>query len=105
MRAAVAIAQNLNDPLSCLEVKDVPEPVAPEGWVKVRVKASSLNMHDLWTLRGVGHDPKNIPIILGCDVAGVTEDGREVVVYPVIADPDAGFGDETLDPNRNLLSE
>lgn len=105
MRAAVAIAQDLNDPLSCLEVKDVPEPVVPEGWVKVRVKASSLNMHDLWTLRGVGHDPKNIPIILGCDVAGVTEDGREVVVYPVIADPDAGFGDETLDPNRNLLSE
>nr|WP_271395490.1 zinc-binding dehydrogenase [Neomicrococcus lactis] len=105
MRAAVAIAQNLNDPLSCLEVKDVPEPVVPEGCVKVRVKASSLNMHDLWTLRGVGHDSKNIPIILGCDVAGTTEDGREVVVYPVIADPDAGFGDETLDPNRNLLSE
>ncbi|MGY5319466.1 zinc-binding dehydrogenase [Neomicrococcus lactis] len=105
MRAAVAIAQNLHDPLSCLEVKDVPEPVVPEGWVKVRVKATSLNMHNLWTLRGVGHDPKNIPIILGCDVAGVTEDGREVVVYPVIADPDAGFGDETLDPNRNLLSE
>jgi NADPH:quinone reductase-like Zn-dependent oxidoreductase len=35
----------------------------------------------------------------------VTDDGREVVVYPVIADPDAGFGDETLDPNRALLSE
>ena len=62
-------------------------------------------MHDVWTLRGIGHDPKNIPIVLGCDVAGVTDDGREVVVYPVIADPDAGFGDETLDPNRALLSE
>ena len=105
MRAAVAIAQNLQDPLSCLQVKDVPDPDQQLGWTTVQVKASSLNMHDLWTLRGVGHDPKNIPIILGCDVAGVTEDGREVVVYPVIADPDAGFGDETLDPNRNLLSE
>ena len=105
MLAAVAHAQNPNDPLSCLELREVPTPVAPEGWTRVKVKASSLNMHDVWTLRGVGHDPKNIPIILGCDVAGVTDDGREVVVYPVIADPDAGNGDETLDPNRALLSE
>lgn len=105
MRAAVAVAQNPNDPLSCLKIQDVPEPELKEGWTKVKVKASSLNMHDLWTLRGVGHDPKNIPIILGCDVAGVTEDGREVVVFPIIADADAGLGDETLDPNRDLLSE
>lgn len=105
MLAAVAHSQNPNDPLSCLELREVPMPVAPEGWTRVKVKASSLNMHDVWTLRGVGHDPKNIPIILGCDVAGVTDDGREVVVYPVIADPDAGNGDETLDPNRALLSE
>src|SRR5699024_423240 len=54
---------------------------------------------------GIGHDPENIPMILGCDIAGVTEDGREVVVYPVIADPDGGEGDETLDPQRALLSE
>jgi NADPH:quinone reductase-like Zn-dependent oxidoreductase len=105
MLAAVAIAQNAADPLSCLKLQDVPVPEAPTGWTRVRVKASSLNMHDVWTLRGIGHDPKNIPIVLGCDVAGVTDDGREVVVYPVIADPDAGFGDETLDPNRALLSE
>ena len=105
MLAAVAVAQNAADPLSCLKLQDVPVPEAPEGWTRVRVKASSLNMHDVWTLRGIGHDPKNIPIVLGCDVAGVTDDGREVVVYPVIADPDAGFGDETLDPNRALLSE
>ena len=31
--------------------------------------------------------------------------GNEVLVHPVIADPDAGRGDETLDPNRALLSE
>jgi NADPH:quinone reductase-like Zn-dependent oxidoreductase len=105
MLAAVAHAQNPNDPLSCLELREVPTPVPPAGWTRVKVRASSLNMHDVWTLRGVGHDPKNIPIILGCDVAGVTDDGREVVIYPVIADPDAGNGDETLDPNRALLSE
>lgn len=105
MRAAVAVSQNPADPLSSLVLKDVPKPEPREGWVVVKVKASSINMHDLWTLRGVGHDPKNIPIILGCDVSGVTEDGREVVVHPVIADAAAGGGDETLDPNRALLSE
>src|SRR3712207_1485066 len=33
------------------------------------------------------------------------EDGNEVVVHSVIGDPDAGGGDETLDPGRSLLSE
>ena len=74
MRAAVATAQNPHDPLSGLQLQDVPVPEAPAGWTRVQVKASSLNQHDLWTLRGVGHDPKNIPITLGCDVAGITED-------------------------------
>ncbi|WP_396277194.1 zinc-binding dehydrogenase [Glutamicibacter creatinolyticus] len=106
MRAALAVAQNPSDPLSCLVLRDdVPQPEPREGWVRIQVKASSVNMHDLWTLRGVGHDPKNIPIILGCDVAGVTAEGREVVVHPVIGDPEAGGGDETLDPERALLSE
>lgn len=105
MLAAVAVHQNTADPLSGLELRDVPIPQAQPGWTRLKVKASSLNMHDVWTLRGVGHDPKNIPIILGCDVAGVTDDGREVVVHPIIADADAGRGDETLDPNRALLSE
>ncbi|PJJ44867.1 D-arabinose 1-dehydrogenase-like Zn-dependent alcohol dehydrogenase [Glutamicibacter mysorens] len=105
MRAAVAVSQDASNPLAGLVLQQVPDPVAKPGWVKVRVKASSVNMHDVWTLRGVGHDPKNIPIILGCDVAGVTEDGREVIIHPVIADANAGEGDETLDPNRALLSE
>lgn len=105
MRAAVAVSQNPEDPLSGLQLKDMPDPEPPAGWTTVSVKASSLNMHDVWTLRGVGHSPENIPMILGCDVAGVTEEGREVIVHPVIADPDGGRGDETLDPGRSLLSE
>ena len=43
-------------------------------------------------------------MILGCDAAGIDEDGNEVVVHAVISDP-AGRGDETLDPKRSLLSE
>lgn len=105
MLAARAISQNADDPLAGLVLQDVPVPVPPPGWALVKVVASSLNMHDLWTLRGVGHSSENLPIVLGCDAAGYDEDGNPVVVYPVIADHDAGGGDETLDPNRALLSE
>src|SRR5262245_51892408 len=31
-----------------LTVRDVPEPVPPAGWVKVRVRACALNHLDLW---------------------------------------------------------
>jgi NADPH:quinone reductase-like Zn-dependent oxidoreductase len=41
---------------------------------------------------------------LGCDAAGVDEDGNEVVVHAVISE-DSWRGDETLDPRRTLLSE
>ncbi|GAA3240014.1 zinc-binding dehydrogenase [Nonomuraea helvata] len=105
MLAATAVSQSATDPLSGLVLGDVPKPERRPGWSTVRVVSSSLNMHDLWTLRGVGHPPERLPIILGCDAAGYDEDGNEVIVHPVIADPDAGRGDETLDPNRALLSE
>ena len=105
MIAAAAISQSATDPLSGLVLRDVSKPCPRPGWSLVRVVASSLNMHDLWTLRGVGHPADGLPIVLGCDAAGYDEDGDEVIVHPVIADPDAGRGDETLDPNRALLSE
>jgi NADPH:quinone reductase-like Zn-dependent oxidoreductase len=43
-------------------------------------------------------------MILGCDAAGLDEDGNEVVVHAVIASVD-WRGDETFDPRRSLLSE
>jgi len=105
MRAAVAVAQNPDAPLTGLELTDWPDPEPKPGWTRVRLKAASLNPHDTWTLRGVGHPPERIPIVLGCDGAGVTEDGREVVIHPVFGDALRGGGDLTLDPQRALLSE
>jgi NADPH:quinone reductase-like Zn-dependent oxidoreductase len=35
----------------------------------------------------------------------VLDDGTEVVIHAVIGDPEAGGGDETMDPRRTLLSE
>jgi NADPH:quinone reductase-like Zn-dependent oxidoreductase len=103
--AAFATKTDADNPLSGLEVADRPEPEVPEGWARVAVRAAALNHHELWSLRGVGLTDEQLPMILGCDAAGVTDDGREVVVHAVIGDPAAGNGDETLDPKRTLLSE
>ena len=92
-------------PLSALEVGERPEPEVPDGWVLVDLKAAAVNHHDLWSLRGVGLTEAQLPMVLGCDGAGTDPEGNEVVVHAVIGDPDAGDGDETLDPRRSLLSE
>jgi NADPH:quinone reductase-like Zn-dependent oxidoreductase len=105
MLAVTAASTSRDDPLQGLRYGDHADPEPPPGWVVVQLRAASLNHHDLWTLQGVGIDPDRLPIVLGCDGAGVTDDGREVVIHAVIGDPDAGGGDETLDPRRSLLSE
>lgn len=105
MRAAVATSQNFDAPLSGLELLEWPLPEAKPGWTRVQLRAASLNPHDTWTLRGIGHPKERIPIVLGCDGAGVTEDGREVVIHPVHGDANRGNGDLTLDPQRALMSE
>lgn len=104
MLAAYAARISPDDPLSGLEIAERPEPEVPQGWARVRVRAAGLNHHDLWSLRGIGLRAERLPMILGCDAAGVDEDGHEVVVHAVIGDPDHS-GDETMDPNRSLLSE
>jgi NADPH:quinone reductase-like Zn-dependent oxidoreductase len=104
MLAVTCTSQTADDPLSGLTVGERPEPDVPAGWVRVTVKAAALNHHDLWSLKGVGLSADLLPMTLGCDAAGVLDDGSEVVVHAVISS--AGWsGDETLDPKRTLLSE
>jgi NADPH:quinone reductase-like Zn-dependent oxidoreductase len=102
--AVYAAAIDRDDPISGLQVGERPEPEVPPGWTTVAVKAASLNHHDLWSLRGVGLGEERLPMILGCDAAGLDEEGHEVVVHSVISSDD-WRGDETLDPGRSLLSE
>ncbi len=104
MLAAYAASAGPEDPLSALVVGERPAPEVPEGWARVRLRAASLNHHELWSLRGVGLPAERLPMILGCDGAGLDDDGNEVIVHAVIGDPE-WRGDETLDPKRSLLSE
>jgi NADPH:quinone reductase-like Zn-dependent oxidoreductase len=104
MFAVYAAAPNPEAPLDALTVGERPSPEVPQGWVPVTVTAASLNMHDIWTLRGVGIKADQFPMILGCDGAGTLPDGTRVVLHSIIGDP-TWFGDETLDPRRNMLTE
>jgi len=104
MLAVSCVSQSADDPLSGLSVGEHRDPDVPEGWLRVHVRAAALNHHDLWSLKGVGLAEDQLPMVLGCDAAGVTDDGRDVVVHAVISTP-GWTGDETLDPRRTLLSE
>ncbi|GAB3954384.1 hypothetical protein GCM10027614_61370 [Micromonospora vulcania] len=55
MRAAFASRFDDADPLAALTVGERPEPTHPaDDWVTVQLRATSLNHHDLWSLRGWG---------------------------------------------------
>ena len=84
MLAAYARSQSADDPLSGLEVRERPDPQAPEGWTTVRLRTAALNHHDVWSLRGVGLQVARLPMILGCDGAGIAPDGNEVIVPAVV---------------------
>src|SRR5680860_699889 len=104
MLAAYAARIDPDDPLSGLEIGEVPEPEVPEGWVPIEIRACALNHHDLWSLRGVGLGEDRLPMILGCDAAGIDPDGNEVLVHAVITHSE-WRGEEISDPRRTLLSE
>jgi alcohol dehydrogenase len=60
-------------------VSDFPDPAIGEGDVLIRVRASSLNYHDVFTRRGMPGIRIPMPLIMGLDVAGEIADvGPEV---------------------------
>jgi NADPH:quinone reductase-like Zn-dependent oxidoreductase len=104
MLAAVCARISRDDPVSGLELRDIPEPEAQDGWEVIEVRAAALNHHDVWSLRGVGVTEDDLPVVLGTDAAGVTPDGREVVVHAVLGSAGPGE-DETLAADFHLFSE
>src|SRR5215470_2121413 len=70
-------------------VSDRPVPQATEGHVVIRVRASSFNYHDVFTMRGMPGIKVPLPVVLGLDMAGeVVEVGGGV--------PDWKPGDRVL---------
>jgi len=105
MLAATVTNVDPADPLAGLRVGSHPSPSARDGWSLVRVRAASINHHDIWSLRGrVRPRGAPLPRVLGSDAAGIDETGREVVVHALVNDT-TWQGDEVLDPNVSMLSD
>src|ERR1700722_5335560 len=51
-------------------VHDYPMPQAGDGHVVIRVKASSFNYHDVFTVRGMPGIKIPLPVVIGIDMAG-----------------------------------
>src|SRR5438874_606841 len=84
---------------------DFPDPVPAEGDVVVRVRATSLNYHDVFTRRGMPGIHIAMPAIMGLDVAGeIAAIGPGVEVWRtgdrVVGDPinrvEGGLTGETV---------
>jgi alcohol dehydrogenase len=74
-------------------VEDHPKPPAVEGHVVIRVRASSFNYHDVFTVKGMPGIKVPLPIVIGLDMAGEIAElgpgvtgwkiGERVLVNPV----------------------
>src|ERR1700746_4027776 len=51
-------------------VKDYPKPRAKPGTVVIRVRASSFNYHDVFTVKGMPGIKAPLPVVIGLDMAG-----------------------------------
>ena len=51
-------------------VTDHAKPAATEGHVVIRVRASSFNYHDVFTVRGMPGIKVPLPVVIGLDMAG-----------------------------------
>lgn len=106
MLAITATRPSPDDPLAALEIGERDDPDPPPGWEVVELRAASLNHHDLFTLRGTATPAENLPIVLGSDGAGVTQDGQEVICHSVVPNPGVEPVDESdVFGTMSILSE
>jgi len=74
-------------------VDDYPKPRATEGHVVIRVRASSFNYHDVFTVKGMPGIKVPLPVVIGLDMAGEIaelgpgvsgwKEGERVLVNPL----------------------
>ncbi len=83
-------------------VRDFPDPVVQDGHVVIRVKATSFNYHDVFTVRGMPGIKVPLPMIIGLDMAGeIVEVGAGISAWKagdrVLVNP--------LNRNKGLMGE
>jgi NADPH:quinone reductase-like Zn-dependent oxidoreductase len=82
MRALVLRSHGALDDLQVVE--DYPVPQVVDGHVVIRVRASSFNYHDVFTVKGMPGIKVPFPVIIGLDMAGeIAEIGAGVTGWKV----------------------
>jgi alcohol dehydrogenase len=90
---------------------DYPRPEPGKGEVLVKVSATAINFHDVFTRRGMPGIKINLPVVVGSDIAGTVDTlgegvpahwvGKRVLIDPVMRDADRmGMLGETVDGGR-----
>src|SRR6202142_771182 len=93
---------------------DFPAPMPAPGEALVRVAATAVNFHDIFTRRGMPGVKIKLPVIVGSDIAGTVEPlgqgvdakwlGKRVLIDPVMREGDRfGMLGETVDGGRAEL--
>jgi len=113
---AVVIREHGSYERLLLEERAVPEP--GPGEVRVAVKAAGLNHLDLWVRRGVPGHAFPLPMVLGCDGAGLIdgvgpgaehlEAGTRVIIAPGVTGPEdaaTAAGLDHLSPSYGIFGE
>src|SRR3954471_8434654 len=60
-------------PPEVFEVREVPDPVAADGEIRIRVRAAGVNFADVLARIGLYPDAPKPPVVVGYEVAGVVE--------------------------------
>ena len=106
MKAAVTTKAGSPD---VIEVQELPVPLAQEGWVLIKVKASGINRSEMYTRQG--HSPNvRFPRVQGIECVGIVEDdpsgtyqkGQQVaaIMGEMGREFDGGYAEYTLVPLR-----
>src|ERR1700679_2771920 len=87
VRVKAMVLREHGGPEKLVLERDFPDPTAGEGEVVLRVKANSLNYHDIFTRRGMPGVKISFPVIPGLDVAGeIVEIGEGISAQWKIGD-------------------
>jgi alcohol dehydrogenase len=111
MRALLTVAHGGRE---VLQLRDVPDPTVGATDVLLRVAATSVNYHDIFTRRGMPGVRIQLPVIAGSDIAGTVLAvgpqaqpqwiGKRALVDPVLREADrVGMLGETLPGGRAEL--
>jgi NADPH:quinone reductase-like Zn-dependent oxidoreductase len=73
MKMMRAVVLSGPGPVDNLEIKDLPTPVPPPGWVRIAVRAFGLNRSELHTRLGYA-EGVTFPRVIGIECAGVIDD-------------------------------